>query len=136
MVNIKKIREKYIICGIFIFAFIIRILYLNQIKNNPFFDCPQLDSLYYDAWARKLLEMGWVDSSIFCGSQLYLYFLAAAYKIFGHNLFLTALIQHILGAFSCVIIYLIGGKIFNKAVGIIAALIMSVMAYKKDRLAG
>ena len=126
MVNIKKIREKYIICGIFIFAFIIRILYLNQIKNSPFFDCPQLDSLYYDMWARKLLEMGWVDSSIFCGSPLYLYFLAAAYKVFGHNLFLTALIQHILGAFSCVIIYLIGGKIFNKAVGIIAALIMSV----------
>jgi len=119
-------REKYVIFGIFIFAFIVRILYLYQIKNNPFFDCLQLDSLYYDTWARKLLKIGWVDSGIFCGSPLYLYFLATAYKIFGHNLFLTALIQHIAGAFSCVIIYLIGEKIFNRAVGIIAALIMSV----------
>lgn len=134
MIEIKKIRdmaglrnyeERYIICGIFIFAFIIRILYLNQIKNSPFFDCLQLDSLYYDMWAGNLLKTGWVDSSIFCGSPLYLYFLATAYKVFGHNIFLTTLIQHILGAFSCVIIYLIGEKIFNKAVGIVAALIMS-----------
>jgi len=135
MIDIKKIRdmaglrnckERYIICGIFIAAFIIRILYLNQIKNNPFFGCLQLDSLYYDMWAGKLLKMGWVDSSVFCGSPLYLYFLAGVYKIFGHNIFLTTLIQHALGAFSCVIVYLIGEKIFSRAVGIIAGLIMSV----------
>jgi len=134
MIDIKKIRdaaglrnykERYIIWGIFILAFIIRILYLNQIKNTPFFGCLQLDPLYYDIWAEKLLKIGWVDSSVFCGSPLYLYFLAAVYKVFGHNIFLATLIQHVLGAFSCVIIYLIGKKIFSRAIGIIAGLIMS-----------
>jgi len=134
MIDIKKIRdtaglrnyeERYIIWGIFIFAFIIRILYLNQIKNTPFFGCLQLDPLYYDTWAGKLLKTGWVDSSVFCGSPLYLYFLATVYKVFGHNIFLATLIQHALGALSCVIIYLIGEKIFNRAVGIITGLMMS-----------
>ena len=135
MVNVKKIRdvigpydyrEKYIICAIFIFAFIIRILYLNQIKNNPLFDNLTLDPLYYDTWAKNLLITRWVGSGLFCRNHLYPYFLATIFRIFGHNLFLVRLFQHVLGSFSCVIIYLIGKKLFNKTVGIIAMFIMSI----------
>lgn len=55
-------------------------------------------------------------------SPLYPYFLSIVYAIFGHHLSAPRLIHLLIGTLSCILLYLIGKRIFNKQVGLISAL--------------
>jgi 4-amino-4-deoxy-L-arabinose transferase-like glycosyltransferase len=116
------IRKSLYPFSIFILAFAVRFIYLNQIAvNSPFFKGLVLDSLFYDNWARQIASGNWLGGDVSYGSLAYPYFLAIAYKILGHNLYMVRYLQFIFGSLSCVLIYLLGRKIFNKRVGIIAS---------------
>ena len=116
------IRKNLYPFSIFILAFAVRFIYLNQIAvNSPFFRGLTLDSLFYDNWARQIASGNWLGGDASYGSLAYPYFLAIAYKILGHNLYMVRYLQFIFGSLSCVLIYLLGSKIFNKRVGIIAS---------------
>ena len=121
----KLTREPVIITIILLFAFSLRLISLNQIKANPFFYSPILDSLYYDNWAKEILKTGWIGKGVSYGNPLYAYFLAVIYMIFGRDFFIVRVIQYMIGSFSCIFIYLIGRKVFNKSIGIISAVIAS-----------
>ncbi|MBI3008644.1 MAG: tetratricopeptide repeat protein [Candidatus Omnitrophica bacterium] len=116
------IRKNLYPFSIFILAFAVRFIYLNQIAvNSPFFKGLVLDSLFYDNWARQIASGNWLGGDVPYGSIAYPYFLAIAYKFLGHNLYMVRYLQFIFGSLSCVLIYLLGRKIFNKRVGIIAS---------------
>ncbi|KPL02094.1 MAG: hypothetical protein AMJ73_09215, partial [candidate division Zixibacteria bacterium SM1_73] len=53
----------------------------------------------------------------------YAYFLAIVYKIFGHNYIIPRLIQHLIGSFSCILVYLLAKRLFDRKVAAVAALI-------------
>jgi tetratricopeptide (TPR) repeat protein len=119
-------KESFFILGLFIFAFLIRFIYLNQIKSSPLFDVPLLDAQYHDQWAQAILKGQDFEKGVFFRAPLYPYFLASVYKIFGHNFYIARLIQLIIGSLSCVLVYLIGKKVFNPRVGRIAGIIASL----------
>jgi 4-amino-4-deoxy-L-arabinose transferase-like glycosyltransferase/Tfp pilus assembly protein PilF len=119
-------KESCFILGLFIFAFLIRFIYLNQIKSSPLFDAPLLDDKYHDQWAQAILKGQDFEKGVFFKAPLYPYFLALVYKIFGHSFYMARLIQFIIGSLSCVLVYLIGKKIFNPRVGRIAGVIASL----------
>lgn len=111
--------------GLFIFAFLVRFIYLNQIKSSPLFDAPQLDAKYHDQWAQMIVK-GWdFEKGVFFRAPLYPYFLALVYKIFGHSFYMARVVQFLIGSLGCVLIYLIGKKMFNPRVGRIAGIIAS-----------
>jgi tetratricopeptide (TPR) repeat protein len=119
-------KESCFILGLFIFAFLVRFIYLNQIKSSPLFDAPQLDAKYHDQWAQMILK-GWdFEKGVFFRAPLYPYFLALVYEIFGHSFYMARVVQFLIGSLGCVLIYLIGKKIFNPRVGKIAGIIASV----------
>ena len=109
--------------GIFVLALIIRLVYLTQIKNCPLFDAPIMDALYHDQWARTIANGDWLGKEVFFRAPLYPYLLAVIYKLFGVNYYWPRIIQFVLGSLSCVLIYLITKKVFNRTIGIIAAII-------------
>jgi tetratricopeptide (TPR) repeat protein len=119
-------KELYFILGLFIFAFLIRFIYLNQVKSSPLFDVPLLDAKYHDQWAQTILKGQDFEKGVFFRAPLYPYFLALVYKIFGHSFYMARLIQFLIGSLSCVLVYLIGKKIFNPRVGRIAGTIASL----------
>jgi tetratricopeptide (TPR) repeat protein len=84
-----------------------------------------MDPLYHDVWAQNIAGGNWIGSSIFFRAPLYPYFLALVYKIFGHGYFIPRLIQHVVGSFSCILVYLLARKIYNRTTAIIASLIAS-----------
>ncbi len=53
-------------------------------------------------------------------------FLAALYMIFGHSYVAVKIAQSLLGALTCLMIFLIGQRLFSKRVGVIAATIATV----------
>jgi len=121
-------KELLLIFSIFLIAFVIRLVYLNQIKSNPLFIPFEggLDEFLYDAWAKEIAFKDFIGKEIFWGLPLYPYFLGAVYFLFGHDLLIARLIQFAIGAINCVLLYFIGKRIFNKQVGIVASLLLAL----------
>ncbi len=57
-------------------------------------------------------------------SPLYLYVNVLFYKIFGTNWEALAVLQIIIGSLNCLIIYIIGEKLFGRSIGLIASVIL------------
>jgi tetratricopeptide (TPR) repeat protein len=134
---IEKDKEKIWILGIFVLAFTLRIIYLLQVKSNPHFFSPTMDPLYHDVWAQNIANGNWIGTKVFFRAPFYPYFLAAVYKIFGHNYVIPRLIQHLLGSFSCVLIYFLAKNLFNRKVAIISGIFAAsygMLMYFEDEL--
>lgn len=82
-----------------------------------------MDPLYHHQMAISILKGGWLAEACFFRAPLYPYFLALIYQIFGINLFVPRIVQALVGSSSCLLVYLIGKKIFSKKVGTIAGLV-------------
>jgi len=123
----SRLSDILIFLSIVLIAFIVRWVYLTQIKSNPFFvpSFHGLDDYLYDTWAMNIANGDIVGKEVFYGLPLYPYFLGVVYFLFGHSVFTAKLLQFFIGSASCGLVYLIGRKVFNRAIGIIAALILS-----------
>ena len=113
---------------IFAIAFILRLLYLYQIQSIPLFDHLAGDGRTYDEWAQRIAAGDWLGSGVFYQAPLYPYFLGLLQFFFGHNLWLIRFLQIILGSLSCVLIFLVGQKLFSRVAGIATGLILACYA--------
>jgi len=118
-----KERERIIILGIFVLAYALRYLYFLQIRSNPHFFSPTMDPLYHDVWAQNIASGNWIGGKVFFRAPFYAYFLAIVYKIFGHSYIIPRLIQHLIGSFSCVLVFYLAKRLFNRKVAVVSGLI-------------
>ncbi len=133
----EKIREKIWIWLIFFVAFTLRIIYLLQMKENPHFFSPTMDPLYHDAWAQNIASGNWIGEKVFFRAPFYAYFLAIVYKVFGHSYIIPRVIQHLVGSLSCVLVYFVAKKLFNRKVAQVSGLIAAtygMLLYFEDEL--
>jgi tetratricopeptide (TPR) repeat protein len=121
-------KETFLLVGLFLLAFVIRLIYLNQIKSNPYFDTPQIDELWHHNWAKEIAGGDFLGKEVFFRAPLYPYFLGIVYTVFGESFYVARLIQILIGSLSCVLIYLLGKKLFHRTIGIIASVIASFYA--------
>lgn len=110
---------------IFAIALMVRYIFLLNLRKDPFFESPLFDAELYSNWARSIAGGNWLGDKVFFVSPLYAYFLAVLYKIFNAQLYWVIFSQFLLGATNCVIIYLIGRKLFGEVVGLISGLVGS-----------
>jgi tetratricopeptide (TPR) repeat protein len=113
--------------GLYLFlgALLVRLLYLSQYANSPFFLVPALDSLYHDLHARAIAAGKGTEGAFF-RAPLYYYFLGGVYRVFGHSLWAARLIQAMLGSGSCVLLHALGRRLFRPTVALIAAAAMAL----------
>ena len=114
--------------GFFALAFTIRLLYLHQIKRLPLFYGLVSDSLTYDEWAQQIADGDWLGQGVFFQAPLYPYFLGLLETIFGHDLFLIRVVQAILGALSCSLIFWAGKVFFSRSAGVWAGIVLALYA--------
>lgn len=116
------------ITAIFLLAFAVRLIYLNQIKTGPLFIPSQatLDEYLYDSWAKEIAFKDPIGKEAFWGLPLYPYFLAFIYLVAGPNVYIAKFIQFFIGALNCLLLYAIGKKIFNKSVGVISGITLAL----------
>lgn len=110
---------------LFLIALSVRVAYLVEMPNIPFFDAiPQsLDHFNFDRSAISFSQGDWLaraPNNSF--APLYKYFLGVIYFIFGRNFHAIYLVQFVMGAFSCVLVYWIGKNIFSHRAGLLASL--------------
>ena len=107
---------------VFVIALVVRLIYLWQIKSIPLFDAPIVDAVMYDQSAMEIVRSTPVTKA-FYQAPLYSYFLALIYKIFGHDYLVPRLVQSIIGAVNCVMVMLIGERLFGWRAGLLAGCI-------------
>ena len=102
----------------------LRLLYTYQIQSNPFYDAPIVDSQTFYQHALKIADGNLLgDPEPFWQAPLYPYFLGLLCWLFPDSSFIAIrIVQAILGAISCGLIFLIARKSFNEIVGKIAAI--------------
>ncbi|MDP8248295.1 MAG: tetratricopeptide repeat protein [Candidatus Tritonobacter lacicola] len=119
-----KRRQEITICAcIFGVAFIIRLVYILQLRTSPYFDFPILDLLAYHDWALRIARGDWLGQYVFRQAPLYPYILALFYKAAGPDLLMVRVIQIVMGSLSCVLIYRLGAACFGEREGVIAGIL-------------
>jgi tetratricopeptide (TPR) repeat protein len=109
--------------ALFCFAYLVRIVYLFELVDNPLFDAfPEaVDHWNFNEAAVNFSEGDWLARSRNNAfSPLYKYFLGILYWISSQNFYFIYGVQFFLGALSSVLIYLIGRNIFNPRAGLFA----------------
>jgi tetratricopeptide (TPR) repeat protein len=136
---VKKIDSRALWAGgIFAAALAVRLLYFFQIKANfPGWDSPTIDPLYHDLWARQIASGDIWGSGPFFRAPFYAYFLGLIYAIFGPSLAAAKIIQHVIGAATCSVIFLFADRVFGRKTAIAAGLVSTlnwVFIYHEDEL--
>ncbi|MBI4489639.1 MAG: tetratricopeptide repeat protein [Deltaproteobacteria bacterium] len=114
--------------AIFVLAFIVRLIYLFQVEAIPLFYQLAADARSYDEWAQRIAGGDWLGQGVFYQAPLYPYFLGVLQFILGHDLWSIRVVQIILGAASCVLLYWAGRSFFSRGAGIAAGFILSAYA--------
>ncbi len=110
---------------VFVVALLVRLVYIFQIRQTPFFETLGLDAKFYDAWARRIAS-GTGEREAFFMSPLYPYFLAAIYRVLGRDLLLVRIIQAGIGSGTAALAYLIGHRVFGNRAALIAGLVTAL----------
>lgn len=101
-----------------------RIIYFYQVRSNyPGWDTPTIDPLYHDLWAKQIMSGDILGSGPFFRAPFYAYLLGAVYKLFGASPAAAKLLQHLLGAVTCAMIFLFANRYFNRKTAITAGII-------------
>ena len=113
-------RGHYLSILIFLLALIVRLLVVLQYS-----DIPEGDAYVYDNLAVSLSQgKGYVNSDGTAHSwypPFYPFFLSIIYRFFGHSYIAVKIIQSIIGALSCVFIFLIARRIHSAVLGILSS---------------
>jgi 4-amino-4-deoxy-L-arabinose transferase-like glycosyltransferase len=103
-------------------AFRLRLVHLRALEKTPLFHHLIGDSLQYDTWAQQLAGGDWMyGSQPYYQDPLYPYFLAALYRLFGHDLFLVRAVQLGLSVATCVLVGLLARRLAGPAAGTTSA---------------
>jgi len=116
-VKSARLTPKKIILLLFLGAFAVRVVYIIQIRSNPFFarPTPGTDMFRYDGIARRIAS-GDFRAGTTAESPLYPYaVLPAIYTITRGDPLWTRIIQAALASFTVVLVYLLARRLAGKA---------------------
>ena len=118
-----QFRPFLILTGLFFIALAIRGIYFYELAQIPYFDTvlPVYDHSNFDQGALSFAGGdGLARSPNNSYSPLYKYFLGSIYFLFGRNFYVVYGLQFTMGAFGAVLMFLIGKRLFDARVGLLA----------------
>lgn len=115
-------RDWPLLLAIILFAFILRLIFMLQWQDSPIFSHPKIDELYHDEWARAIAAGDSYVEGPYFRAPLYPAFLGLVYKVLGYNYLAPRLVQSVLGALGCGLVFLIGRRLFDRRMAAVAGL--------------
>ncbi len=123
--NKQKQRVIWMALGVFVYALVVRVVYLSQIEQIGFFHQPVSDAAIYDLRAQEIAAGDWLGPPEFVHAPLYAYLLGGINLVFGHDLETVRFVQAALGAMSCVLIMLACRRFFDASVALVAGILLA-----------
>ena len=119
--RIGLLEARPIGAGLLIFglALVVRLLWLAEWHDTPFFRVPIGDGLRYHQWAREIAGGEWLGREVFFQAPLYPYFLGLLYSLFGDGMWVARLAQVTLGSVACLLLWRFAHRAFSPAVGLL-----------------
>jgi tetratricopeptide (TPR) repeat protein len=93
--------------------------------KHPLFQFPVVDAGYHDAWAQRIAASDWLGhgpDDVF-KPPLYPGFVGLLYHVFGRHIWMVQWSQHVLGALSCVLLAVLGGRLLGRRAGLVAGFV-------------
>ena len=124
--NVKEDqRNRFLVWSILILimliAIVLRIYHLQFYMDNGGYD-----SMYYLRGAVKFSTEGWFSLNSEPKGSLFTSFLSIFLGAFGSNFFASKMVSLISGSLLPLFVFLLGSELFNRKVGILSALIVSI----------
>jgi tetratricopeptide (TPR) repeat protein len=116
-------RKLAVIFGI---ALAVRIIHLMAISSEPAFQSLAGNPMFYDLWAKSILNDGFLADTTFYRAPLYPYFVSVLYAISGSSQLFVGIVQALIGSASCVLVYLVARRFIAEAAAFVAGLISSL----------
>lgn len=131
--------------AIFAVALVVRMAFVWQATDSPYWRVPLVDASTYDTLAKQINGEGWLAPLAYSGHPftpyfqppLYPLFLALIYRLLGLTMTSAVFIQYLIGSVCCVLTYLLGRRYFSHRVGVVAGFAMALTAtqiYYEGRL--
>ncbi len=111
---------------IIVLALVLKILYLASYHSLPLWDQLTVDNYYHHNWAQTIAGGNILGDTTYFRAPLYVLCLGTLYAIFGASLWVARIFGVAIGLLSIVASYMIGRRIFDHRVGLIAAAIQAV----------
>lgn len=111
--------DSWLLIAIFLAALFLRVAYLVDIADSVYLSYPVLDSAWYHTKALDVLAGDYLAASATFRVPLYVYYLAGCYRVFGQSFAAPLIVQAVMGALCCVLVFLIGRKLFGRVAGAI-----------------
>jgi tetratricopeptide (TPR) repeat protein len=112
---------------VFLLALLIRLVYLAEIRDLPWFEVPIVDGANYARLAQSIARGSLLGGSeAYWQPPLYSYFLAIPFALFGPAMLPVYVAQAILGALSCALASAIAAHLHGRGAGLATGLIMAL----------
>ncbi len=122
--------ERVFLFVVFLAACALRVLYTRRVMTDPDFVATGGDGPTYDRLAWSIAEGHGIPAAFRNEYPLlllgYVWFVSAVYAIAGHSYFVLCLVQSILGAAACLLIYGVAKPLFGAATARLAAAFTAV----------
>ena len=114
---------------VFVLALSLRLVHAFQMSASPLFTMPAVDAATYSEQAVSLAEGNWLGrgQGPFWQPPLYPYFLGVIKLAFPESFYyVSRFAQALIGSLTCVLLYLVGQRLFGLGIGFIGGLIAAV----------
>jgi 4-amino-4-deoxy-L-arabinose transferase-like glycosyltransferase/Flp pilus assembly protein TadD len=118
--SIFGLRPYQILLILFGISFLFRFIYLNQLTSSPLFQHPIMDESYHLKLAERIISGHGLPDEPYYRAPLYPYLLSFIYWFTGKSVYFSRLIQIILGSLLPILVYILGVRLFNKQIALIA----------------
>jgi len=115
--------------ALFALAWVLRFLYVLDLRASPLSEAPMLDEFYHVEWAKSLAGGDWIGSEAFFRAPLYPYVLGAAFALFRGSAFAARIVQVTYGALTPVVVLLLSRRFLPRRSSIAAALVACVYPF-------
>ncbi len=124
-----RLFDRAAAAGVVVAALAVRLTYVAQLARTPLFSELVLDPAYYHEWARRIAAGDWLSGTeAFEQSPLYAYILALIYRFAGAGLLAPRIVQALVGAGTCLLVFLIARRVFGRPAALAAGLLAAVYA--------
>ena len=113
--------------AVFLVALIVRLAHVWAMRRSPFVDALLGDSRSYVGWGHQIAAGDLIGQGVFYQAPLYAYFLGAIYACRG-GLVAVRVCQAIVGAGSCLLLQHATARLYGRAVGLAAGLMLAFYA--------
>ncbi|MCU1245604.1 MAG: yrrB 6, partial [Acidobacteria bacterium] len=109
--------------SVFLVALVLRLVAARELSELPLFRTPQLDSREYLDWARVIASGDLTLPGALPHGPGYAWFLALLLRLFDGSLGAVRMVQSVVGALTCLLVFRITRRFFGASAALVAGLI-------------